>query len=405
MPGPLHGLRILDLSRILAGPSATQLLGDLGADVIKIERPGQGDDTRKWGPPFLRDEEGRDTEESAYYLSCNRSKRSATLDIAKPEGQLLARRLIAACDVVIENFKAGDLARYGLDHESLKEEFPRLVYCSITGFGQTGPYAARAGYDILIQAMGGIMSITGEPQGSPMKVGVAIVDVMCGMYAAVAILAALRHRDITGEGQFIDLALLDTEVSWLVNQGANYLVSGRAPGRLGNAHPNIVPYTVMPASNGWFVLGVGNEAQYRKFCEFAGRPELAEDARFATNAARVKHRDVLYPILEEVTRARPVAAWIEGLERLGVPAGPVNDIAQVFADPQVQARGMRIEMDREGVAGGSVPMIGNPIKFSRSPVEYRDPPPRLGEHTDAVLADLLGLSPEEIAALRASGVV
>jgi glutaryl-CoA transferase len=405
MPGPLHGLRILDLSRILAGPSATQLLGDLGADVIKIERPGQGDDTRKWGPPFLRDEEGRDTEESAYYLSCNRSKRSATLDIAKPEGQLLARRLIAACDVVIENFKAGDLARYGLDHESLKEEFPRLVYCSITGFGQTGPYAARAGYDILIQAMGGIMSITGEADGPPMKVGVAIVDVMCGMYAAVAILAALRHRDMTGEGQFIDLALLDTEVSWLVNQGANYLVSGRAPGRLGNAHPNIVPYTVMPASNGWFVLGVGNEAQYRKFCEFAGRPELAEDARFATNAARVKHRDVLYPILEEATRARPVAAWIEGLERLGVPAGPVNDIAQVFADPQVQARGMRIEMDREGVAGGSVPMIGNPIKFSRSPVEYRDPPPRLGEHTDAVLADLLGLSPEEIEDLRKRGVV
>jgi crotonobetainyl-CoA:carnitine CoA-transferase CaiB-like acyl-CoA transferase len=405
MPGPLAGVRIFDLSRILAGPSATQLLGDLGAEVIKVERPGQGDDTRKWGPPFLKDEEGRDTQESAYYVSCNRNKRSVTLDIAQPEGQALARRLIGTSDVVIENFKAGDLARYGLDHERLRAEFPKLVYCSITGFGQTGPYAGRAGYDILIQAMGGIMSITGEADGPPMKVGVAIVDVMCGMYACVAILAALRHRDRTGEGQFIDLALLDTEIAWLVNQGANYLVSGKAPGRLGNAHPNIVPYTVMPAADGWFVLGVGNEAQYRKFCEFAGRKELAEDPRFATNAARVKHRDVLYPMLEEVTRTRPVAAWIEGLERLGVPAGPVNDIAQVFADPQVQARDMRIEMGREGVQGGTVPMIGNPIRFSGSPVEYRDPPPRLGEHTEAVLSDLLGLGPEEIAAMRGRGVV
>jgi crotonobetainyl-CoA:carnitine CoA-transferase CaiB-like acyl-CoA transferase len=405
MAGPLDGIRIFDMSRILAGPSATQLLGDLGAEVIKIERPGQGDDTRKWGPPFLKDEAGRDSEESAYYVSCNRSKRSLTLDIAKPEGQALARRLIGTSDVVIENFKAGDLARYGLDYGSLRPEFPKLVYCSITGFGQTGPYASRAGYDILIQAMGGIMSITGEADGPPMKVGVAIVDVMCGMYASVAILAALRHRDRTGEGQLIDLALLDTEVSWLVNQGANYLIGGKAPGRLGNAHPNIVPYTVMPAADGWFVLGVGNDAQYRKFCAFAGRAELAEDARFSTNAARVKHRDILYPILEEVTRTRPVAAWIEGLERLGVPAGPVNDIAQVFADPQVQARGMRIEMERDGVAGGRVPMIGNPIQFSASPVEYRDPPPRLGEHTDRVLTDLLGLKPEEIEGLRQRGIV
>jgi crotonobetainyl-CoA:carnitine CoA-transferase CaiB-like acyl-CoA transferase len=306
---------------------------------------------------------------------------------------------------VIENFKAGDLARYRLDYESLKAEFPKLVYCSITGFGQTGPYAAQAGYDILIQAMGGIMSITGDPGGPPMKVGVAIVDVMCGMYACVAVLAALRHRDRTGEGQFIDLALLDTQVSWLVNQGANYLVSGKAPGRLGNAHPNIVPYTVMPAADGWFVLGVGNDAQYRKFCAFAGRPELAQDERFATNAARVKHRDVLYPMLEELTRAHPRDHWVEGLSKLGVPAGPVNDIAQVFADPQVQARGMRIEMERAGVAGGTVPMIGNPIKFSRSPVEYRDPPPRLGEHTGQVLRDLLGLTPEEIEGLRGRGVV
>jgi crotonobetainyl-CoA:carnitine CoA-transferase CaiB-like acyl-CoA transferase len=405
MPGPLSGIRIFDLSRILAGPSATQLLGDLGADVIKIERPGQGDDTRAWGPPYLKDETGRDTGESAYYLSCNRSKRSVTLDIAKPEGQDLARRLIATSDVVIENFKAGDLARYGLDYESLKDQFPKLVYCSITGFGQSGPYAPRAGYDILIQAMGGIMSITGAPEGPPMKVGVAIVDVMCGMYASVAILAALRHRDQTGVGQFIDLALLDTQVAWLVNQGANYLVSGKAPGRLGNAHPNIVPYTVMPAADGWFVLGVGNDAQYAKFCDFAGRPDLASDERFRSNADRVKNREVLYPMLEEITCARTQSAWLEGLSKLGVPAGPVNTIDQVFADPQVQARGMRIEMLRDGVDGGAVPMIGNPINFSETPVEYRNPPPRLGEHTQEVLSTTLGLSPEEIAGLRARAVI
>jgi crotonobetainyl-CoA:carnitine CoA-transferase CaiB-like acyl-CoA transferase len=405
MPGPLSGIRIFDLSRILAGPSATQLLGDLGADVIKIERPGQGDDTRAWGPPYLKDEAGRDTGESAYYLSCNRSKRSLTLDIAKPEGQALARRLIAISDVVIENFKAGDLARYGLDYESLKDQFPKLVYCSITGFGQTGPYAPRAGYDILIQAMGGIMSITGAADGPPMKVGVAIVDVMCGMYASVAILAALRHRDQTGVGQFIDLALLDTQVAWLVNQGANYLISGKAPGRLGNAHPNIVPYTVMPAADGWFVLGVGNDAQYAKFCDFAGRPDLAKDVRFRSNADRVKNRAVLYPMLEELTRARTQSAWVEGLSKLGVPAGPVNTIDQVFADPQVQARGMRIEMLRDGVDGGAVPMIGNPINFSETPVEYRNPPPRLGEHTQEVLSTTLGLSPEEIAGLRARAVI
>ena len=366
MPGPLSGIRIFDLSRILAGPSATQLLGDLGAEVIKIERPGHGDDTRAWGPPYLKDESGRDTDESAYYLSCNRSKRSVTLDIANPEGQALARRLIATSDVMIERISrlATSPAMASITRV-LKSEFPRLVYCSITGFGQTGPYAPRAGYDILIQAMGGIMSITGAPDGPPMKVGVAIVDVMCGMYAAVAILAALRHRDQSGVGQFIDLALLDTQVSWLVNQGANYLVSGKAPGRLGNAHPNIVPYTVMAASDGWFVLGVGNDAQYAKFCDFAGRPELATDERFRTNADRVKNRAVLYPILEEITRSRPQSAWVKGLSKLGVPAGPVNSIDQVFADPHVQARGMRIEIPREGVKGGSVPLIGNPIRFRK----------------------------------------
>ncbi len=404
MPGPLAGIRVFDLSRILAGPTATQLMGDLGAEVIKIERPGQGDDTRAWGPPYLKDENGNDTAESAYYLSCNRNKRSVTLDIAKPEGRELARRLIAASDVLIENFKAGDLVRYGLDYASLRAKIPRLVYCSITGFGQTGPYARRAGYDILIQAMGGIMSITGEADGPPMKVGVAIVDVMCGMYASVAILAALRHRDRTGEGQFIDLGLLDTQIAWLVNQGSNYLVSGKAPGRLGNAHPNIVPYTVMPAADGWFVLGVGNDAQYAKFCGFAGRPDLAEDARFRTNADRVKNRDLLYPLLEEITRGRPQGQWLEGLTKIGVPAGPVNSIDQVFADSQVQARGMQIEMPREGVQGGTVRMIGNPIKFSATPVEYREPPPRLGEHTEDVLGSLLGLSAEEIAGLRARGI-
>jgi len=405
MSGPLQGLRVFDLTRILAGPTCTQLLGDLGADVIKIERPGEGDDTRKWGPPYLRDAAGEDTGESAYYLSSNRNKRSLSLDIAKPGGQALARRLIADCDILVENFKAGGLAKYGLAYADLKDEFPNLIYCSITGFGQSGPYAPRAGYDYLAQGMGGMMSLTGEPDGEPMKVGVGIADVMCGMYATSAILAALHHRDRGGSGQYIDLALLDTQVAWLVNEGLNYLTSGRVPHRLGNEHANIVPYKVLPCADGHFILAVGNDAQYRRFCSFAGVPELADDARFATNAARVRNREALYDLLPEITRRKTRAAWLDGLERLGVPSGPVNTLDQVFADPQVQHRGMRLTLPYEGAEDGRVDLIANPIKLSATPVDYRRPPPRLGQHTEEVLRGLLGMEPDEIARLRDAGVV
>ncbi|MGH6928057.1 MAG: CaiB/BaiF CoA transferase family protein, partial [Dongiaceae bacterium] len=322
--GPLAGLRVFDLSRILAGPTCTQLLGDLGADVIKIERPGAGDDTRKWGPPYLKGKDGNPTGESAYYLASNRNKRSVTIDIARPEGQALAKRLIAKCDVMIENFKAGDMARYGLSHADLKAAQPGLIYCSISGFGQTGPYAPRAGYDMLAQGIGGIMSVTGEPDRPPMKVGVGIADVMCGMYATVAILAAVHHRAKTGEGQYIDLSLLDTQVAWLVNVGLNYLTSRQVPQRVANEHPNIVPYNVLPCADGFIILAVGNDSQYRKFCEFAGVPELATDPRFATNEQRVKNRRAIYDLLPDVTRRKTQAEWIEGLAKLGVPCSPVN---------------------------------------------------------------------------------
>jgi crotonobetainyl-CoA:carnitine CoA-transferase CaiB-like acyl-CoA transferase len=404
MPGPLDGLRVFDLTRILAGPTCTQLLGDLGAEVIKIERPGAGDDTRKWGPPYVKDAGGGDTSESAYYLSSNRNKRSVAIDIAKPAGQRLARRLIAGCDVMVENFKVGDMARYGLAYDDLRSEFPRLIYCSISGFGQTGPYAPRAGYDFLAQGLGGIMSITGEADRSPMKVGVAIADIMCGMYAAVAILAALRHRDGSGEGQYIDLGLLDTQVAWLANIGLNYLSGGAVPQRLGNEHPNIVPYSVVPASDGFFILAVGNDGQFVKFCQFAGAPELASDPRFVTNDARVRNRDELYRLLPDLTRRKPQAAWVDGLAKIGVPCGPVNDIGQVFADPQVQARGMRIAMPHPLAGKGTVDLIGNPLKLSATPVAYRRPPPTLGQHTGEVLAEL-GLDEAELATLRAEGVI
>jgi len=407
-PLPLKGLRIFDLTRILAGPTCTQILGDLGADVIKIERAGAGDDTRKWGPPFLKDKDGRDTQESAYYLSANRNKRSLTLDLSKPEGQKLARRLLAQSDILIENFKAGDLAKYGLAYDQLKAEFPRLIYCSITGFGQTGPYAKRAGYDYLAQGMGGIMSITGQPESvagsEPVKVGVAIADITTGLYAAVSILAALRYRDATGRGQQIDLALLDTQVSWLANEGMNHLVGGRVPKRLGNAHANIVPYQVFATSDGHIILAIGNETQFRKFCEFAGRPEIAADERFSSNAARMKNQAVLVPMLREIMTAKTRAHWLDGLEKLGVPCGPVNNIDQVFADPQVLARGMKIEMEHSG-SGVRLPMIGSPIKMSETPPRYRRAPPTCGEHTDEVLQELLGLSAAEIAALRDRGIV
>ena len=405
MTTPLAGLRVFDLTRILAGPTATQLLGDLGADVVKIERPGQGDDTRKWGPPFVKDAEGKDSATAAYYLSANRNKRSLTIDIATEEGQALARRIAAECDIFVENFKVGGLKRYGLDYDSIRQVKPDILYCSITGFGQTGPYAPRAGYDYLAQGMGGIMSLTGEPDGEPIKVGVGIADIMCGMYAVSAILAALHHRTKTGEGQHIDLALLDSQVAWLTYEGLNYLTSGEVPKRQGNEHPNIVPYKVLPCADGYFILAVGNDGQFRRFCDFAGRPELAEDARFATNAQRVQNRAALYPILEALTPAKTLTDWVEGLSALGVPSGAVNTLDRVFADPQVQQRGMRIEMADAEALQGRLALIGNPIKFSKTPVDYRYPPPRMGQHSDELLKELLDLPDEEIARLRDSGAI
>ncbi len=404
---PLAGIRIFDLTRILAGPTCTQLLGDLGADVIKIERAGAGDDTRKWGPPYVADPSGKATNESAYYLSANRNKRSISLDLSKPEGQALARRLIAKSDVMTENFKVGDLAKFGLDYPALSKEFPRLVYCSITGFGQTGPYAPRAGYDMLAQGLGGIMSVTGPaqsaPDSRPHKVGVGIADIMTGMYAAVSILAALRHRDATGEGQHIDMALLDTQVSWLANEGMNYLVSGKTPVRQGNAHPNIVPYDVFACADGFVILAIGNDGQFAKFCAFAGRPEIAADPRFATNPARVANRAELTKIVNAITAEKTQRHWVEGLAGAGVPCSPVNDIAQVFEDPQVKARGMRIEMPH--ASGATIPLIASPIKMSKTPPAYRRAPPTCGQHTDEVLSELLGLDGKAVADLRARGIV
>ena len=404
MGGTLSGIRIFDLSRILAGPACTQILGDLGAEVIKVERPGVGDDTRKWGPPYLKDKEGQDTTESAYYLATNRNKRSITLDITKPEGQDLALRLIEHCDVLVENFKVGDLARRGLAYEQLGERFPRLIYCSITGFGQTGPYKDRPGYDYLAQAMGGIMSVTGEPGGRPMKVGVAIADVMAGMYATTAILAALRHRDATGEGQHIDMALLDSQLAWLVNVGQGYLVSGEEPPRLGNDHPTVVPYGVFEAADGPFVLGVGNDTQFRRFCAFAKAPELADDERFATNADRVRNRDDLIPLIAEVVARHPSGYWIEELEAISVPASPINTVAQAFADPQAKHRGMVREIGHP-LSEKPLSMTANPIRMSRTPVKYRHAPPTLGQDTEAVLADLLDMDDAEVAGLRRRGIV
>lgn len=406
--GPLAGLVVLDLSRILAGPTATQLLGDLGATVIKIERPGKGDDTRDWGPPFLKDEEGRDTRESAYYLAANRNKHSLAVDIAAPEGQELIRRLAAGADILVENFKVGDLKRRGLDYETLKKLNPRLIYCSISGFGQTGPYAPRAGYDFLIQGMGGLMSLTGRPDGEggePTKAGVGIADVMCGMYASNAILAALHHRNASGKGQYIDIALLDTQVAWLINQGLAYLTDGNVPPRRGNAHPTIVPYNAYRAEDGPFILAVGNDAQFMRFCEVAGALELARDVRFARNADRVRNRRQLEPLISRLTARQPAAWWIAELEKAGVPCGPINDLAQVFSDPQVLHRGMRISLPHDASESGEVALIGNPIKMSGTPVTYRKAPPRLGQDTAQVLSGRLGLGEEEIARLATQKII
>ena len=404
MAQALAGVRVLDLTRILAGPTCTQLLGDLGADVIKIERPGAGDDTRKWGPPYVQGSDGP-TAESAYYLCANRNKRSVAIDIASEAGQALLRRLLAKCDVLVENFKVGDLARYGLDWAQLKGEFPWLVYCSITGFGQTGPYAPRAGYDYLAQGLGGIMSLTGAPDGPPMKVGVGIADLMCGMYATVAILAALRHRDATGHGQHIDSALLDTQVAWLANEATNFLLSGQVPKRQGTEHPNIVPYQTFATADGYVILAVGNDAQFQKWCRFAGATELAADPRFATNSLRVEHRRELYARMPEHMRAKTTAEWVAGLAGIGVPCGPVNTLDQVFADPQVQARGMRIDLPHPDAAAGSVPLVANPLKMSLTPPAYRHGPPTLGQHTDQVLGELLGLGEAELAGLHEAGTI
>ncbi len=407
MAGPLGHIRVLELSRVLAGPWAAQTLADLGASVIKVEKPGAGDDTRTYAPPYASSSGGGQSGESAYFLSTNRGKRSVTIDFIHPEGQKLVRALAVKSDVVIENFKVDGLAKYGLDYASLKQLNPGLVYCSITGFGQTGPYRHKPGYDFMIQGIGGLMSITGEPDqrpgGGPMKVGVAVADIFTGLYAAIAILGALAHRDRTGAGQHIDLALLDTQVAILANQAMNYLVTGVAPRRLGNAHPNIVPYQAFAASDGHIIVAVGNESQYARLCEVIGRPELAADERFATNASRVNNRDALIAILGGIFAARTMRDWREALERAGVPCGPINTIADVFADPQVQARGVRLDLPHPAI--GSAPSVANPIKYSATPIAYRSAPPMLGADTDEVLREILGVTPSEIARMHTAGIV
>ncbi|MFR0715280.1 CoA transferase [Pseudomonas putida] len=405
--GALSHLRVLDLSRVLAGPWSGQILADLGADVIKVERPGSGDDTRAWGPPFLKDAQGESTGEAAYYLSANRNKRSVTIDFTQPEGQRLVRELAAKSDIVIENFKVGGLAAYGLDYLSLKAVNPRLIYCSVTGFGQTGPYAKRAGYDFMIQGLGGLMSLTGRPDGEegagPVKVGVALTDILTGLYSTVAILAALAHRDQTGTGQHIDMALLDVQVACLANQAMNYLTTGSPPRRLGNAHPNIVPYQDFPTADGDFILTVGNDGQFRKFAEVAGQPQWADDPRFASNKQRVANRAELIPLIRQATVFKTTAEWVSQLEAAGVPCGPINDLAQVFQDPQVLARGLAVSMPH--ALAGSVPQVASPIRLSETPVEYRQAPPLLGEHTEVVLAEVLGVDAETVRRLRGAGVL
>ncbi|WP_428421657.1 CaiB/BaiF CoA transferase family protein [Methylibium sp.] len=407
----LAGLRVLDLSRVLAGPWCTQVLGDLGADVVKVERPGTGDDTRAWGPPFLHDGLGAESDESAYYLGANRNKRSITIDLAHAEGQALVRALAQQADVLVENYKVGDMARYGLDFATLHALNPQLVYCSITGYGQTGPYRERAGYDYAVQGLGGLMSVTGErddlPGGGPQKVGVAVADLFTGLYAAIGILAALRHRDADGLrrglGQHIDMALLDTQVAMLANLGANYLVSGQVPGRAGNAHQNIVPYQVFEVADGHVILAVGNDGQFAKFCEVAGRPELATDPRFATNADRVRHRAALVPQLATLMHQRRRDDWLTALEAVKVPCGPINPLDQVFADPQVLARGM-VEPVPHPLTE-TLKLVASPLKLSATPARTRRPPPLLGQHSAEVLADWLGWDAQRVAAARLQGAL
>jgi len=407
MAGPLSGVRVLDLSRVLAGPWAGQNLADLGADVIKLERPKFGDDSRAFGPPWVKDREGRDTRDSAYFTSANRGKRSITLNIARPEGQAIVRELVRICDVLIENYKFGDLARYGLGYDDLKAVNPRLIYCSVTGFGHTGPYRERPGYDFMIQGMGGMMSVTGEPDGAPgggpQRAGVPIADIITGMYASIAICAALAQRAQSGTGQHLDLALLDSQIALLAYQNTNYFAIGVPPKRIGNLHPNIVPYQPFRSSDGEVIVACGNDNLFRKFCDAAGCPELAQDPRFATNGKRVENRAEITRCIQQIFENKTTAEWLRRLEAAGVPNGPINDIAQVFEEPQVKARGVKIALDHS--AAGKLPMVASPMRFSGTPLEYRLPPPLLGEHTDEVLRGLLGKSEAEIARLRAEEIV
>jgi len=407
MAGPLSHIRVLDLSRVLAGPWAGQNLADLGAEVIKIERPGAGDDARAFGPPWVKDRQGRDTKDSAYYTSANRGKKSVTVNIAKPEGQRIVRELAKLSDVLIENYKFGDLARYGLAYEDLKKINPRLIYCSVTGFGQTGPYRERPGYDFMIQGMGGMMSVTGEPDdapgGGPQRAGVPVADIITGMYASIAICAALVHRAETGVGQQLDLALLDSQIALLAYQNTNYFATGKPPTRIGNLHPNIVPYQPFRTGDGSVILACGNDNLYRRFCEAAGCAGLADDPRFASNGKRVENRAELTRLLREIFLKRTTREWVELLEAAGVANGPINDIAQVFEEPQVKARGVRIEL--EHAAAGKLPLVASPMRFSATPLEYRRAPPVLGEHTDETLRGVLKLGEAELARLRADGVI
>jgi crotonobetainyl-CoA:carnitine CoA-transferase CaiB-like acyl-CoA transferase len=407
MAGPLSGIRVLDLSRVLAGPWAGQNLADLGAEVIKIERPKVGDDSRAFGPPWVKDAQGRETKDSAYFTSANRGKKSVTVNLSQPEGQALVRELAKKSDVLLENYKFGDLQRYGLGYHDLKIVNPRLIYCSVTGFGQTGPYKERPGYDFMIQGMGGMMSVTGEPDGAPgggpQRAGVPIADIITGMYASIAVCAALAHRAQSGAGQHLDLALLDSQIALLAYQNTNYFATGKPPARIGNLHPNIVPYQPFRASDGEVILACGNDNLYRKFCEAASCPDLATDARFLTNGKRVENRKELTRLLGDIFRKRTKQEWVTLLDAAGVPNGPINDIAQVFAEPQVKARGVKIEV-RHPVAG-VLPMVVSPMRFSGTPLEHKAPPPLLGEHTDEVLQKVLGKKSEEVARLRAQGVI
>lgn len=407
MNAPLSHIRVLELSRILAGPWAGQLLADLGAEVIKVERPRTGDDTRHWGPPYLKDGSGQDTSEAAYYLSANRGKKSITLNISTPEGQQVVRDLVQQCDVLIENYKVGGLAKYQLDYAALSKLNPQLVYCSITGFGQTGPYAHRAGYDFLIQGMGGLMSVTGEqdhlPGGGPQKVGVALTDILTGMYATTAIQGALIEREKSGTGQHIDLSLLDVQVACLANQAMNYLIGGQAPRRLGNAHPNIVPYQAFATADGHIILAIGNDEQFRKFCQVAGQNEWAEDTNYATNAARVNNRTELCEKITDLLKTRDSQQWLDELEAVSVPCGPINTIDQVFDNAQVKAREMQVEVDHPFAE--RTPLVANPIKYSKTPIQKPQAPPLLGANLQEVLTEVLDYSAEKIAGLHANGVV